>query len=212
MASAIAGIFNQAMAAGQAINGSAATPMANAAADSADAAGTSSSSTDSATISSNDFLTLLVTEMQNQDPTATTDPNVYINQLVNVNSLQQLIAINQTLSSAMGTPTTDTNGTATAQVSGASSTATPKPSGTTALASSAAPMRATAISPQTSSSGPVNLNGLATAAKHAPGNLSIPEASPSSGAVAHALDGQARSSQVPRNPAMSGLNAAHSTF
>ncbi len=39
-----------------------------------------SSSSDSDTISANDFLTLLVTEMQNQDPTADTDPNEYINQ------------------------------------------------------------------------------------------------------------------------------------
>jgi flagellar basal-body rod modification protein FlgD len=57
----------------------------------------SSSSTNSATISANDFLQLLVTEMQNQDPTADTDPNEYINQLVQVNSLEQLISINQDL-------------------------------------------------------------------------------------------------------------------
>ncbi len=56
-----------------------------------------SSDSDSATISANDFLTLLVTEMKNQDPTADTDPNEYINQLVQVNSLEQLISINQTL-------------------------------------------------------------------------------------------------------------------
>ena len=61
-----------------------------------------SSSSDSATISANDFLTLLVTEMQNQDPTADTDPNEYINQLVQVNSLEQLIDINQTLSDGPG--------------------------------------------------------------------------------------------------------------
>ena len=42
----------------------------------------SEGSGDSAPISANDFLTLLVTEMQNQDPTADTDPNEYINQLV----------------------------------------------------------------------------------------------------------------------------------
>ena len=54
----------------------------------------SSSSGDPATITANDFLTLLVTELQNQDPTADTDPNEYVNQLVNVNSLQQLISIN----------------------------------------------------------------------------------------------------------------------
>src|SRR6201992_2009498 len=61
----------------------------------------SSSTNDAASISSNDFLTLLVTEMQNQDPTANTDPNEYINQLVQVNSLEQLISINQTLSSRL---------------------------------------------------------------------------------------------------------------
>lgn len=62
-----------------------------------DTGATSSSDSDSATISANDFLTLLVTEMQNQDPTADTDPNEYINQLVQVNSLEQLISIDQTL-------------------------------------------------------------------------------------------------------------------
>ncbi len=60
----------------------------------------------SASVSANDFLTLLVTEMQNQDPTASVDPNEYINQLVNVNSLQQLISINQTLSGALSSSAT----------------------------------------------------------------------------------------------------------
>ena len=46
-------------------------------------------------ITANDFLTLLVTELKNQDPTANTDPNAYVDQLVQVNSLQQLIQINQ---------------------------------------------------------------------------------------------------------------------
>ncbi|WP_238398652.1 flagellar hook capping FlgD N-terminal domain-containing protein [Edaphobacter sp. 12200R-103] len=55
-------------------------------------------STDNSTITSNDFLTLLVTELKNQDPTQPTDPNAYIQQLVGVNSLQQLIQINQGLS------------------------------------------------------------------------------------------------------------------
>ncbi len=60
----------------------------------------------SVSVTANDFLTLLVTEMKNQDPTANTDPNEYINQLVQVNSLQQLIAINQTLSEGLGGRTT----------------------------------------------------------------------------------------------------------
>jgi flagellar basal-body rod modification protein FlgD len=61
--------------------------------------GSSSSTSDSSTITANDFLTLLVSELQNQDPTQPTDPNAYISQLVGVNSLQQLISINQGLTS-----------------------------------------------------------------------------------------------------------------
>lgn len=72
---------------------------------------TSNSSVGSAAsqgISSNDFLTLLVTEMKNQDPTQPTDPNAYIQQLVGVNSLQQLISINQDLTTTATTPATAT--------------------------------------------------------------------------------------------------------
>ena len=58
---------------------------------------TSNSATSTATITANDFLQLLVTELQNQDPTANTDPNEYVDQLVQVNSLQQLIQMNQTM-------------------------------------------------------------------------------------------------------------------
>lgn len=64
----------------------------------------SSNGQNSATITANDFLTLLVTELKNQDPTANTDPNAYVNQLVQVNSLQQLIQINQNTNA---TTTTD---------------------------------------------------------------------------------------------------------
>jgi flagellar basal-body rod modification protein FlgD len=49
----------------------------------------------STNITSNDFLTLLVSELKNQDPTQPTDPNQYITQLAQVNSLQQLISINK---------------------------------------------------------------------------------------------------------------------
>jgi flagellar basal-body rod modification protein FlgD len=66
---------------------------------------TSSGSASGETISANDFLTLLVAEMKNQDPTQPTDPNQYITQMVDVNSLQQLIGINQgvsTLDTATG--------------------------------------------------------------------------------------------------------------
>lgn len=59
-------------------------------------ASTATASTGS-NITSADFLTLLVSELKNQDPTQPTDPNAYVQQLVGVNSLQQLIQINQGL-------------------------------------------------------------------------------------------------------------------
>jgi flagellar basal-body rod modification protein FlgD len=67
-----------------------------------------SSSSASSTITANDFLTLLVAEMKNQDPTQPTDPSQYISQMVDVNSLQQLVSINQgitSLDSAAGATT-----------------------------------------------------------------------------------------------------------
>ena len=86
------------------------------------AASTSSSSTpatdaDTSGISSSDFLTLLVTEMKNQDPTQPTDPNAYIQQLVGVNSLQQLISINQELSSVGTSGSTATGASSVSSVS-----------------------------------------------------------------------------------------------
>jgi flagellar basal-body rod modification protein FlgD len=62
---------------------------------------------DSSDITSEDFLTLLVSELKNQDPTQPTDPNQYITQLAQVNSLEQLISINQgigTLDGAIAAP------------------------------------------------------------------------------------------------------------
>jgi flagellar basal-body rod modification protein FlgD len=60
---------------------------------------TATAAADSSTITANDFLTLLVAEMKNQDPTQPTDPNAYITQMVDVNSLQQLIGINSGITS-----------------------------------------------------------------------------------------------------------------
>jgi flagellar basal-body rod modification protein FlgD len=64
---------------------------------------TANNNQNSSMITANDFLTLLVTELKNQDPTANTDPNAYVDQLVQVNSLQQLIQIN---TNTTATPTT----------------------------------------------------------------------------------------------------------
>ena len=131
-----------------------------------DTGNTSQTSSDSATISANDFLTLLVTEMQNQDPTADTDPNEYINQLVNVNSLEQLISINQTLTGDTGTAS-GTGG------SEASPGAQAQPS------SSAAGMLQTPASIAAPTATPATEGG----------NLSIPATGKVAERVAHALGG-----------------------
>lgn len=82
-----------------------------------DNAGTDTSGTSAAggssQITSNDFLTLLVSELKNQDPTQPTDPNAYIQQLVGVNSLQQLIQINQGLTKVEQPGSTGSTGAAT---------------------------------------------------------------------------------------------------
>src|SRR5215471_14965335 len=73
--------------------------------------GTNNASNESSmtdTITASDFLTLLVSELKNQDPTQPTDPNAYISQLVGVNSLQQLIQINQGLSTIESSSTSTT--------------------------------------------------------------------------------------------------------
>jgi flagellar basal-body rod modification protein FlgD len=174
---ALAGILNHHTTAVQALTGNSATPTAAAAngtsGTNATANATSSSSgtsSSSATISANDFLTLLVTEMKNQDPTANTDPNEYINQLVNVNSLEQLISINQTLTGALGSSTASSSGSAaSAQATGAQ-------------AQSASPGAATTL--------PGALNAAAT--KLAPGNLGIPAVNPAAQSVAQSLGGRPR--------------------
>ena len=93
------------------VAGSLSRPRAAATASTGTTTSSTTAATDGSTITANDFLTLLVTEMKNQDPTQPTDPNAYIQQLVQVNSLQQLIGINQgitTLDTATGTAPTTT--------------------------------------------------------------------------------------------------------
>jgi flagellar basal-body rod modification protein FlgD len=210
---AMAGILNHQMTAGQALTANGANPMASATAGSGAASGADSAGGDSATISANDFLTLLVTEMQNQDPTAQTDPNEYINQLVQVNSLEQLIDINQNLTSAIGTSGgagSSSPGGAAASVPGAG------PAGATATVASAMTHKAGAqtaagaatSSPTGTSHAPSSKPGSSTVAaisqfaqsvnaRSAPGNLSVPAAKPASHTVGHALDGHSHPSGIP---------------
>ncbi len=192
MAALASGIFNHAMTAAQALTGAGATPMSSTA---TDATGTSSTSSSSATISANDFLSLLVTEMKNQDPTATTDPNEYINQLVNVNSLEQLIDINQNLSTALGSSAASPSVAGSGPV-GSATSAPPvgaSPASTATPASAFTQKKDLSAAAQTSPSvpGPVgNLGALSSAVNRTPGNLSVPAARPAAQTIAHALDGQ----------------------
>ncbi len=49
------------------------------------------------------FLSLLVTELKAQDPTAPMDPTQMVAQMLSMNQLDQLIQINQTLQTALPT-------------------------------------------------------------------------------------------------------------
>jgi len=68
----------------------------------AESAGGSTGSNGSTGTSASDlqstFLNLLVTELQNQDPTSPVDPTQMVSQMVSLNQLNELISINQVLS------------------------------------------------------------------------------------------------------------------
>jgi len=147
----------------------------------------SSASGDSSTISANDFLTLLVTEMQNQDPTADTDPNEYIDQLVQVNSLEQLIDINQTLTTAYPSTSSSTSSTDSGAQPGLK-TNNPSALATNnlqATAGSSLSSLTAALTPQAAAA-KTSLNS------QAPGNLAIPDATPAALRVAQSLSGRSR--------------------
>jgi flagellar basal-body rod modification protein FlgD len=86
------------------------------------------STTSVPTLSSNSaeqtFISLLVTELQSQDPTQPMDPTQMVGQMFSMNQLQQLIDINSTLSTALGgTASSAAAPGATASVAGPSSPA-----------------------------------------------------------------------------------------
>jgi flagellar basal-body rod modification protein FlgD len=156
-------------------------PLANAHPMSSTQGASASSEDNGSTVSANDFLTLLVTEMKNQDPTANTDPNEYINQLVQVNSLEQLISINQNLSTALG----DSGNVSGHSIPGqgiSSPHAVKSGAGVAAPSSSVRRTTSPAIDVQ-EASGP----GKAVAV--AAGNLGVPHTGPAAHRVAQALSG-----------------------
>jgi len=190
------GILNHVVTAGQALKGMAATPMAGSTNGTAGTSGTNGTggangtsnsddtSTSSATISANDFLTLLVTEMQNQDPTANQDPNEYINQLVQVNSLEQLIGINQTLTTDLAPAPSS----APTSPSGHAAGATTGVTGASAPVELAAAHRAGA-QPAAASAVPA-VAAQTTGASHTAGNVGVPSVNPAAERVGHSLSGR----------------------
>jgi flagellar basal-body rod modification protein FlgD len=68
---------------------------------------TNSSSSDSSLQSiESTFLTLLVQELQNQDPTAPMDSTAMVGQMISLNQLDQLASINQVVTNALGSGST----------------------------------------------------------------------------------------------------------
>jgi flagellar basal-body rod modification protein FlgD len=132
--------------------------------------------------------------MQNQDPTADVDPNEYINQLVSVNSLEQLIDINQTLttdSTPATTPTTPATGAAPGIVTGSGTAAQAHGLAHKGSAPNAASQPVAAPTTAASAAASHARSGLT-----APGNLSIPETNPSAQRVGNALNGRSRRQSI----------------
>ena len=133
--------------------------------------------------------------MQNQDPTADTDPNEYINQLVQVNSLEQLIDINQTLSTALGSTTASSDTEASTQAAQATPGVTGanlNGSGATSATRSAL-HRTGALSMAQSGTRQAVRQQRRVWQQHAlPAILSVPGTNAAAQRVAHALDGRTR--------------------
>lgn len=147
------------------------------------------STTKSASVSSNDFLQLLVTEMKNQDPTANTDPNEYINQLVQVNSLEQLIQINQELGGTSSASSDSTAGRSAANApAGAANAATEASAGQTGGAPT----------------GNLSLPGTSPAAARVAHALQVPSAAPSPADLQSIIHGPRSYTGALHNP----INAA----
>jgi len=87
------------------------TPLAAAATGSSNPAPAAQTAGNMVGLNGNDFMTLLVAQLKNQDPTNPMDPTQFVTQLVQFNSLEQLISINQDLTppTAPTTPTNPTN-------------------------------------------------------------------------------------------------------
>ena len=108
----------------------------------ADGSGSTTSGSSSSTSSSTDslgttFLSLLVQELQNQDPTAPMDSTQMVGQMISLNQLDQLTSINQTLSNAYGSSATTSGSSTSGSTSGSASGSTPGATSGQAITSAA---------------------------------------------------------------------------
>jgi flagellar basal-body rod modification protein FlgD len=74
----------------------------------ADASDTGSGSANAASNSQDMFMQLLVTQLKNQSPIDPVDPNQFVSQLVQFNTLNQIVGIRQLLDQLSSQPSTDT--------------------------------------------------------------------------------------------------------
>jgi flagellar basal-body rod modification protein FlgD len=68
--------------------------------------GAASSAASTGGLDPNDFMSLLVAEIQNQDPTNPMDPTTFMSQLVDLNQLEQVTQINQVVQQYAAASTT----------------------------------------------------------------------------------------------------------
>ncbi len=84
--------------------------------------GAPSTSTSSTQDIGSTFLSLLVNELQNQDPTAPMDSTAMVGQMISLNQLNQLTSINQVLTKGLSTTTASTGVTGSSKPNGSIST------------------------------------------------------------------------------------------
>lgn len=156
--------FTPSVAAPQ-VAGSASAPRATSSSSSSSTSSSSSSLGTSASDLQTTFLNLLVTELQNQDPTQPVDPTEMVGQMVSLNQLDQLMSINQTLdgmSAGTTTPATSSPATASAVTSldsGSTSTSSTSPANAHLAGTTAATQQLPAYTPMSDPNALMNLYG-----------------------------------------------------
>jgi len=110
------------------------TPKTNAA--SATNSSTSSSSTGTGlgdTTTGTTFLSLLVDELQNQDPTSPMDSTAMVGQMISLNSLDQLVSINSELGGSSSSTSSGSGSSSSADLTGVSPAGVSSPSSSAQL-------------------------------------------------------------------------------